>query len=160
MKVYKSPVYAALMIHIPGPNGERAGSVKAAGGFFNVPDSLVDGFEAVIAERPHYKIEYVGTAADPVESTAVTTTEGAEHGAVVPPESLTDAEKHPEKVTVESLEQLKVPELDARLEKLGLPTDGLKADKIVRLAEATNTATGQNDEDDADNDDADDDDAE
>ena len=32
--------------------------------------------------------------------------------------------------------KLKVPELDEKLEELGLPTDGLKPDKIDRLMEA------------------------
>jgi hypothetical protein len=155
MKIYKSPVYPALMIHVPVADGGRR-PVKASGGYFNVPDDLTDGFEAVVAERPQYRIEYVGTGAEPEsDATQPTDAEGSENGIVVQPEPVSESEKNPEMATVETLEQLNVGQLKERLEGLGLPTDGRKAVLVKRLADATNTSTGLGDDESSDADDAD-----
>lgn len=150
MKIYKTPLYPALMARLPG-EGRR--NVKAAGGYFNVADEDVADFEAFVAQRPHYQISAVasdpapsdepGDAVDPV---------GSEHGVVVQPEPITESERHPEQVTVESLDSLTVPVLRERLQGLGLDDQGRKAVLVKRLADATNTATGLGDDvtDDAD----------
>lgn len=182
MKTYKSPVYPALMVRLPG-EGRR--SVKAAGGYFNVEDDDVPAFEALMAKRPHYRIREVhadlgrqiggqadetGTVAPAPESDVddeidaaddaadAADADGSEHGIVVQADGVTDVERHPEMVSIEMLEALNVPTLRARLEERGLPTDGRKAVLVKRLADATNTPTGLGDNvtDDPDGDEPDD----
>lgn len=183
MKTYKTPVYPALAVRLPG-EGRR--TVKAAGGFFNVADEDVADFEAVMAKRPHYRItaveappaedrapigaatdgrevvptteaDEIDTEIDATDDAAdeVTDADGSEHGIVVQPEPISESERHPETVTVEMLEQLNVPTLRERLEAKGLPSDGRKAVLVQRLAEATDTPTGVSDgsTDDADSED-------
>lgn len=141
MKTYRSPVYPALTMKLP----EAGKSVKASGGYFNVDDENVEEFESLIAKRRHYRIvpveENPKVIDAPVESIPTT----AADGIVVQPEPISESERHPENVQVESLEQLKVPELKERLEALGLSTEGLKNDLIERLAAATDVPDGQQD---------------
>lgn len=158
MKTYRTPLYPALAVRLPG--GDRR-TVKAAGGYFNVKDEDVADFEAIMAKRPHYRVTAVdapeqrgpigGSTADgetvvPAPDAAeVADADGSEHGVVVQPEPVSLSNLHPELVSVEMLEQLNVPTLKARLEERGLATDGRKAVLIQRLAEATNTPTGVSD---------------
>ena len=133
MNIYRSPLYPALMIRLPG-DGRR--NVKASGGIFNVAERDVEDFEAIIAKRPHYKIELVSTAnAEPATDSSLEVTEETAD-TVVQPEPMSESELEPEKVTVESLEALNVPVLRERLQGLGLPDDGRKAVLVKRLADA------------------------
>lgn len=156
MKTYKTPLYPALMARLPG-EGRR--NVKAAGGYFNVADEDVADFEKFIAARPHYRIVAVEDTTDrgpvggstdgetvvPAPDPEMTTADGSEHGIVIQPEPTSESELHPERVSVEMLEQLNVPTLKERLEGLGLATDGRKAVLVKRLADATNTPAGLGD---------------
>lgn len=142
MKTYRSPVYPALMINIG--DGRKA---KAAGGYFEVEDEDVDAFEAIIKERPQYRIVEQARGRGPetdegAVSGTLTTASGDPHGTVKQPEPMSESEMHPENVSIETLDSLKVPELRERLEKLGLDSTGRKAVLVNRLAEATNTPTG------------------
>ena len=137
MKTYESPVYPALWLRLP----KSGSTVKATGGYFNVNDADVAEFEEIVAKRPHYKVK-AADAAEPVAGEHETTP--TDHGTVTQPEPMTDVERRPEGAKIEQLEQLKVPELQARLEAMGLSTEGKKAALIQRLAEATGApvATG------------------
>lgn len=132
MNRYRSPLYPALMVRLPG-EGRR--NIKAAGGVFNVAEEDVEAFEAFVAERPHYKIELVGTQADETP-TATLNVSGADTGSVTPPEPASDSEKDPSLVVAPTVEALKVPELRERLEAAGLPSEGRKPELVERLTSA------------------------
>jgi hypothetical protein len=152
MKIYRTPLYPALMVRLPGPARR---SVKASGGYFNVPDEDVESFEKFIAARPQYQIVESEGSVLPGTRTATTgpvnpydpaSADGAPQGVQTAPEPMSDSERNPEKVKVESLENLTVPTLRARLAGLGLPSDGGKTTLVKRLADATDTPTGLGDE--------------
>ena len=161
MNTYRSPVYPALMINLG--DGRK---VKAAGGYFEVEDEDVSRFEEIMRERPQYRIVQqsresrrdegvTGTMTSLDGEPAPTTAAGDPHGTVTQPEPMSAAERHPELVTVETLEALNVPTLRERLQGLGLDDTGRKAVLVRRLAEATNTPTGDDATEGEDSDDED-----
>lgn len=135
MNIYRSPLYPALMVRLPG-DGRR--NIKASGGVFNVADADVEAFEAFIAARPHYQITLTGTQEEQPDAASATSLETTTDntGTVTPPEPMSESEKHPELVSVESIEALNVPTLQERLQGLGLPFDGRKAVLVKRYADA------------------------
>lgn len=154
MKTYRSPVYPALAVRVGDHN------VKASGGYFTIEDEDVEAFEAFIANRPLYRIEEAA-GRDRSEDTRVagvtgtltttsgkaTTAAGDPHGAVNHPEPMSDSERHPETVKIESFEAMNVPTLRARLEEIGEDSRGNKPQLIERLVAATNTPDGESDAD-------------
>lgn len=151
MNIYRSPLYPALMIRLPG-DGRR--NIKASGGLFNVASEDVEAFEALIAERPHYKIELVGTQEDIEEQHGVITDDGSQTlnvdstkvDSVTQPEPMSISERWPELVSVESIEALNVPTIQERLRDAGLPDDGRKAVLVQRLADALGLAAASADD--------------
>jgi hypothetical protein len=137
MKTYRSPIYPALAIRLPGTGR----NMKATGGYFEIADEDVEAFEKVMAERPHYQVTSSDGRAIATD-TGAAATPGAEHGTVTRPEPMSASEQHPELASVETLETLTVPQLRERLEGLELDTTGTKNVLINRLAEATNVPTG------------------
>ena len=157
MNIYRTPLYPALMIRLPG-DGRR--NIKASGGLFNVADEDVEAFEKVVAERPHYKIELVSRQEDQPEQSGQISADGTvtlqtaagEVDSVVQPEAISESEREPEKVTLAEIESRNVPTLQERLQGLGLPDDGRKAVLVKRYADAIGVApaTGDDSTNDAD----------
>jgi hypothetical protein len=153
MQTYRSPVYPALMVKLPG---ETRRDVKASGGYFQVEDEDVEAFEAFIATRPHYRITPADApgpwnerrvvspdATDDEASDALSEEEQAAaeaarvaDNAVTQPEAITDIERHPENVAEENLDSFSIEELQAILTEMGLETNGRKAVLIKRIVAA------------------------
>lgn len=131
MKTYKSPVYPALMIRLPG-DGRR--NIKASGGVFNVPDEDVKAFEKLIAARPHYKIT-------PADGTAPAS-----------PTRITDVEKNPEEAKVVTPDSMSKAALVEALEARGIATSGNRSVLIQRLKDAIEAGEGDEGADDDDED--------
>ena len=142
MKTYRSPIYPALMIRLPG-DGRR--SVKASGGYFNVEDDDVEAFEKVIAARPEYRIAPVdgnGNVTIPADAAGVSTFGLETARSVKQPEPVSEIEVHPEMASEPiDLDKLNVPELRERLEGLGLDSTGRKAVLVERLQAASDEAS-------------------
>lgn len=164
MKVYRTPIYPALMVKL----GEK--SIKASGGLFDIEDEDVAAFEKFIAKRPHYRITpYAGdpnTSPDPDnlgERELIRQNGGVlpepvpnPHGEVTQPEPISASERQPEIVeTPESLANYSNDYLRAQLTERGLPAGGNHSQLVQRLADAMELQTGGPDASDDDDDDED-----
>lgn len=147
MKTYRTPIYPALMLRVGSKN------VKASGGLFEIEDEDVEAFEALVAQRPHYRIRAypeTDTSPDPDELGIVemrrqgldepdpVPVAGAEHGLQTRDEPMSESERHPENAKVRTVDSMTPQELGKALMDRKLPTTGDIPALRERLAAALN----------------------